>query len=84
MHKGMDLTWDEAVLHVLGDHYPNEAALSAIYYEVYKYRRLTGWHQEDIGYNEPRYHQIVRATLSQLGKRGHVERLRRGVYALKE
>ena len=84
MHDEIDLTWDEAVLHVLGGHYPDKVANSVIYYEVYKYRKLTEWDQEDIGYNEPRYHQIVRATLSHLKKRGLVEHLRKGIYVLKE
>jgi predicted transcriptional regulator of viral defense system len=80
----LDLTWSEAVLHVLGAHYPDKVSLSVIYYEVHKYRKLTEWHQEDIGYREPRYQQIVRATLSWLVKEGHVERLHRGVYVLRE
>jgi len=80
----MNLDWEEAVLHVLGDHYPNEVSLQVVYFEVSKYRKLSEWHFEDIGYGEPRYQQIVRATLSQLAKKGMVESLRRGVYVLRE
>lgn len=80
----MNLAWDEAVLHVLGTHHPHEVSLQTIYFEVSEYRKFSEWHHEDIGYDEPRYKQIVRATLSQLVRKGLVERLRRGVYALKE
>lgn len=80
----MDLDWEEAVLHVLGDHYPNDVSLGVIYFEVSKYRKLSEWHYEDIGYDEPRYKQIVRGTLSQLVKKGMAERIRRGVYVLKD
>ena len=80
----LNLAWDEAVLHVLGDHYPDEVSLGVIYFEVSKYRKFSEWHHENIGYDEPRYKQIVRATLSQLVKKGMAERLRRAVYVLRE
>ena len=80
----LNLTWKEAVLHVLRDHYPNEVPLSVIYYEIWKYRKLTEWHNEDIGYNEPRLHQFVRKMCSLLVASRMAERPRRGVYVLRE
>jgi len=76
----MDLDWDEAVLHVLGDHYPHEVSLQTVYLEVQKYRKLTEEDSSITKYGEPRYQHIVRATVSQMVKEGWVERLRRGGY----
>ena len=79
-----DLIWHEAVLHVLGDHHPNEVSLQTVCLEVQKYRKLT---EEDFSitkYGEPRYQHAVRAILTQLVKKGWVKRLRRGVYVLSE
>ena len=81
---GMYLAWDEAVLHVLGDHHPNEVSLVTIYFEVGKYRKLLEKDYEITKYGEQRYKHVVRATLNQLVKAGLVERLRRGTYALRD
>jgi predicted transcriptional regulator of viral defense system len=80
----MNLTWDEAVLHVLGNHHPHEVSLQTIYFEVRKYRKLTEEDSEVTKYGEPRYQHIVRATLTSLAKGGFVERIRRGMYVLRE
>ncbi|MFQ6085971.1 MAG: hypothetical protein ACE5OY_06890 [Candidatus Bathyarchaeia archaeon] len=80
----MGLTWDEAVLHVLGSYYPHEVSLKTIYFEVDKYRKLAEKDFEVTKYDEPRYKRIVRATLNQLIKEDLVERIRRGVYILRE
>ena len=76
----MDLDWDEAVLHVLGDNYPHEVSLQTVYLEVQKYRKLTEEDSSITKYGELRYQYIVRATLCQMVKEGWAERLRRGGY----
>lgn len=79
-----NLTLDEAILHVLGSHYPHEVDLQTIYFEIGKYKKLNEFDLEIIPYGEPRYHDTVRATINPLLKRGMIERIRRGVYVLKE
>lgn len=56
-----DLGWDDSVLRVLAGHYREEVSLGVIYFEVSKYRKLSEWDYENIGYDEPRYQQIVRS-----------------------
>ena len=80
----MDYDWQQAVLNVLGDHFPEEVSLQTIYHEIGKYRKLSDFYYEITKHKEPRYQHIVRATLRKLKKDGCVENLRRGVYILKE
>ena len=79
-----DLTWDEAVLHVLGSHYPREVDLQTIYFEIGKYRKLNEFDLEITKYGEPRWNHIVRSIIQSLLKKGMIERIRRGAYVLKE
>jgi len=79
-----DLTWKEAVLHVLGDHYPSEVSLQTIYFEVRKYRKLGEGDLEINRWGEPRYQHTIRHTMYALVKGGSVERIRRGIYVLRE
>ena len=82
--NGLNLTWEEAVLHVLRDHYPSEVSLQTVYFEVEKYRKLVDEDLEVTRYGEPRYHHVVRARLAHLKKKGYAERLGTGIYVLKE
>jgi len=84
MEMNYNLAWDEAVLHVLGAYYPREVSLQTIYFEVKKYKKLTRKDYEITNYDEPRYKHVVRAILNQLVKKGWVERVRRGVYIMRE
>jgi len=84
--NGLNLTWKEAVLHVLRDHYPNEVSVQTIYHEVDKYRKLNDYYEyyfELTKWNEPRYQHIVGETLEYLKKKGLVENIRRGIYVLR-
>ncbi len=80
----LDLAWDKAVLHVLGSHYPREVDLQTIYFEIGKYRKLNEFVLENNNYGETRYKHIVRARITELFKRGMIERIRKGVYVLKD
>jgi len=77
------MDWEEAVMNVLGSHYPDEVSLKTIYFEVQEYRKLAESDLEITKYGEPRYKHVVRATLTKLVEKGWVERARRGFYVLK-
>lgn len=68
------MTWDEAVLNVLGEHHPDVVSLQTIYFEVRKYRKLGEEDLKTTRWGEPRYQHIVRAILHVLVKGGSVER----------
>ena len=80
----LDLEWEEAVLQVLRNHRPDAVSLQVVYFEVDKYKKIREWHLETTKYGEPRYKHIVRATVNNLNRKGLVERIRRGMYILKE
>ena len=84
MESQMDLIWEEAVLHVLGSHYPSKVSLQTIYFDVGKFRKLTENNFEINKYGQIRYQHTVRAILNILVKEGMAERIGRGVYVLKE
>lgn len=77
-------TWDEAVMSVMGSHYPHEVDLETIYAEVGRHRELTDWDLQETEWGELRYENTVRKTLCDLVKKGMAERIRRGVYVLKD
>lgn len=79
-----DLTWEEAILNVLRNHYPNAVTLQTIYSEVKQFKKLTEYHFEITKYSELRYHHHVRAYIENLVKKGKIERIVRGMYVLKE
>ena len=78
------ITWEEIVLRILGDHYPREVDLQTIYAEVGKHTELTNRDLEETEWGELRYENTARRTMADLVRKGMAERIRRGVYALKE
>jgi len=83
MRTGLDLAWSSAVLRVLKDHHPEPTSLQDIYAEVWRYRESFDSDLEYTKWDEPRYQHTVRGILQQLKRRGLVESVRRGVWALR-
>ena len=79
-----DLVWEEAIMHVFGSHHPKEVSLKTLYFEVSKYRKLAESDFETTKYGEERYRHVLRAVLNQLVRKGWVERIRRGIYMMKD
>lgn len=82
MTNKQNLIWEEAILHVLGDHYPKAVSLRDIYSEVKEFRKLAEKDFEITKYNELRYRHVTRAILSKLIKEKTIKRVKRAVYVL--
>ncbi len=78
---GLDLAWNSAILRVLRDNHPEPTGLQDIYAEVWRYRQGSDF--EYTRWDEPRYQHVVRGVLQLLKRRGLVENLSRGVWALR-
>jgi len=78
------MTWGQAVLRVLGDHYPRAVDLQTIYAEVGRHMDLTEYDLKETKWGELHYEHTVRATACDLVKKGAVDRIRRSVYVLME
>lgn len=80
---GLDLAWSSAVLRVLRDHHSEPTSLQDIYIEVWRYRQGRDSDFEYTRWDEPRYQHLVRGVLQLLKRRGFVENIRRGMWALR-
>ena len=83
MTVGLDLAWSAAILRVLRDHHPDPTSLQDIYAEVWRYRQGFDPDFEYTRWDEPRYQHVVRGILQSLKRRGFVENIRWGVWALR-
>lgn len=83
MKMSLDLAWSSAILRVLKDHHPKPTSLQDIYIEVWRYRQGLDSDFEYTRWNEPRYQHLVRGVLQLLKRRGFVENIRRGTWALR-
>jgi hypothetical protein len=76
------MTWDDAVLDVLGRRPRRTWMLQDIYVEIGRFPIVTAHHRETWG-SQPNFHHWVRSALNRLKHSGHVEHVGRSAWRFK-